>query len=104
MADQPERGVLTRLEREGILERLDADDGQSRSVLLPSAQPSVVGVLVSHAHPSGGARQPHRWAATGGQYRRAPSPFFEALNRLVFSPGPAGLPGSSPRGGCAGAN
>ena len=68
MADQPERRVLARLERKRRLERVDADDRQPGSSLLPSAQPSVVGVVVSHRGPRW-ARLPHRWAAAGGKYR-----------------------------------
>ena len=55
VADQAERGVLAWLERKGLLQRLDADDRQPGSDLLPSAQPPVVGVVVSHAHPPVGA-------------------------------------------------
>ena len=43
------------LERKRLVERLDADDRQPGSDLLPATQPSVVGVVVSHAFPSVGA-------------------------------------------------
>ena len=69
VADQAERGVLPGLERKRLLQRLDADDRQPGSELLPSAQPSVVRVVVSHALPSVGAAASPMGAA-GGQYRR----------------------------------